>query len=257
MYLGFSCSPVLDVTEELTVVATKKVPHLRFKLTAVVFITLFLETLFLSYGLTMENAFIPHGPIVLRSYQNSKQLPGISSVRRKHPTREIFARSMESYRASSRFDKPRKSRHPPFSSWTPKSNSEKRVREPKQSDKSEISSAEQRHRPTMTLLNALVEMNISSQETCAFLIRCSRVRVNGVVTTDEKARVHREGDRISVNGRDIGTVDHGTDFVDQWQHRIPRTHRDRSPSEIESLQRVFNRHTDGGFFQSKKYRSGK
>lgn len=205
----------------------------------------------------MANAFIPHAPVGQQLFRNSKRVSGTTSVRQNRPTRELFARSMESFRTGSRFDRSRRSRHASFSSWSQKSNSEKGLRQSNKSGSSETPNAAQQHKPIISLLNALVELNVSSQETCAFLIRCSRVRINGVVTTDEKARVLRETDRISVNGRDLGTVEHGSDFVDQWQQRIPRTHRDRSSSEIESLRRNFDRHTDGGFFQSKKFQSRK
>lgn len=109
---------------------------------------------------------------------------------------------------------------------------------------------------TTTLLRAMAELNVASQETCAFLIRCSRVRVNGELVTDEKTTVSRLEDHIFVNDRDFGTVVHGIDHADEWQQRSPRSHRDRPQSEIDSLSRQFNRKVDDGFYKSKKFKAG-
>lgn len=87
------------------------------------------------------------------------------------------------------------------------------------------------------LTKAMSKLNVASMETCAFLVRSGCVHVNGLLVRDEKARIHRFEDIISVNGAHYGPVDtvpseteslsRDSDFADNIDPSIlPRSQRD-------------------------------
>lgn len=205
--------------------------------------------------MVVPSTFVPHSPIAdlfnkPRSSSSNLRPPSGGNER---IVQVPAARSLDSYRSGARFDDRRRKGANPQSPLPSLQESR-----PAQNQPSEAKSHERpAKKSTMTLVRALVSLNVASTETCAFLIRCGCVRINGAVETDEKARVHRQVDRLMVNGKDIGTVDSGANFIDEKEQRSPRAHRDRSPIEIEALTRSFQRRTDDGFFASKKRKANR
>lgn len=119
---------------------------------------------------------------------------------------------------------------------------------------------EKREKTFTSLLRGMIDLNVASSETCALLIRCGRVKVNSEVVTDERARINRFEDRISVTDRMMGTVVRGAgrDEVSELEERSPRSQRDRSLDSEEDVQwRRSGRNVDGGFYSSRKRRYGK
>lgn len=185
-----------------------------------------------------NDAFVPPNLLTLSSINQSRLTR--SPTRRPRRATTIYARSMDSYRDGSRFADSERQPLPRLPSRPSGGSSNRQSQAPKQ---------------TTTILKALMLLNVASQETCAFLIRSSCIRVNGTLVNDGKTSVNRLTDTIMLNGKDLGTVEHGTDHVDQWSERAPRTHRDHPRSDLDSLGRQFNRRVDDGFFSTKKYNS--
>lgn len=114
-------------------------------------------------------------------------------------------------------------------------------------------------------------MNVASIETCEFLVRSGRVRVNGVVVSDQKAKIHRFDDDLVVNGLPCGTMalhegnaktlpgDENGEMVDT--KFLPRGQRDfrNSPRPKPGPEnfKKYSRRVDRGFFSSRRYHGGK
>lgn len=67
--------------------------------------------------------------------------------------------------------------------------------------------------------------------------------------------INRYSDHIFVKDRDLGTVEHGKDHVDDWEERPPRCQRDHPESKIDSLVRNSGKEVDDGFLRNKRYSS--
>lgn len=123
--------------------------------------------------------------------------------------------------------------------------------------------------PKVTLQSAMVKMNIASIETCSFLLKNGRVRVNGQTVDFDKMKIDRYNDRISVNDTDYGTLEDqesgrltggfatkdGKEAVDDAR-LLPRTRRDFKLVDDLPTKKM-KRNVDGGFYATRRRRSGK
>lgn len=146
------------------------------------------------------------------------------------------ARSLESYREGSRFER-----------------SDRRSPVPGDDQTKPII----RHKSRISLARALVMLHVASLETCALMIRSGRVRVNGDVVTDGKAKVDRFKDTLSANGIELGTLE-GPEDSDSGEFEedstlLPRTQRDSKHTFDLRERKRYDRHIDGGFFSSRSH----
>lgn len=170
------------------------------------------------------------------------------------------ARSLESYREGNRFGNEGRSHHARRKGGNRIENAD---------SKSGGEFAQGRGKQSFVLPYALVRMNVASFETCGFLVRSGCVRVNGSVVKDEKAKINRFNDIVTVNGTEYGCLDErlreGTEVVNDENEKdelnvLPRTQRDfyhPESARTPGMFKKYNRGVDGGFYSSRRHKGGK
>lgn len=109
----------------------------------------------------------------------------------------------------------------------------------------------------LSLIQALTRLNVASIETCGLLVRSGCVRVNGNVVRDGKEKIDRQFDVLSVNGREVGSVDGEAEWEEERQ-TLPGTKKDLWRGDWGmSVEKKYTRKVDGGFYSSRRFDAGK
>ncbi|CAN8068153.1 unnamed protein product [Agarophyton chilense] len=171
----------------------------------------------------------------LPAFERSSNSVCPKTPKRLHLRTVPAARSLESYREGRRFPNQDPSRKSSFSEHSNPLAKQK-----------------------MSLLKALMKLNVASSETCELLIRNGRVRVNGKTVKEHRARIDTFEDMLWISGTDYGTVQDGQPVPLIDSEIEPRKHRDfRSSIPEQGLDRKYSRRVDGGFYSRKRYLGGK
>ncbi|KAI0564824.1 RNA-binding S4 [Gracilaria domingensis] len=171
----------------------------------------------------------------LPAFQRSNRSLCQRTPKRQQSRTVTVSRSLDSYREGNRFAERDAPRNPSFS---------------------ERPFPLVKHK--MSLLKALMKLNVASSETCELLIRSGRVRVNGNTIREHKTRIDIFQDLLWISGTDYGTVHDGEPVQFSDSELEPRTQKDfRSSIPEGGLNRKFTRRIDGGFYSRRRYLGGK